>query len=82
MKRKITEQLVAWKNRQGHKPLILQGARQVGKSYILEKLGEEHYKNLTPSQAEELLKRCDDPYNLINYNPYYYKQKQVNPYKM
>ena len=45
MKRKITEQLVAWKNRPGHKPLILQGARQVGKSYILEKFGEEHYKN-------------------------------------
>ena len=45
MKRKITEQLVAWKNRPGHKPLILQGARQVGKSYILEKFGKEHYKN-------------------------------------
>lgn len=45
MKRKITERLVDWKNRPGHKPLILQGARQVGKSYILEKFGEEHYKN-------------------------------------
>lgn len=45
MKRKITEQLVAWKDRPGHKPLILQGARQVGKSYILEEFGKSHYKN-------------------------------------
>ncbi|MGM9734862.1 MAG: ATP-binding protein [Candidatus Cryptobacteroides sp.] len=45
MKRKITERLVDWKNRPDHKPLILQGARQVGKSYILEKFGREYYKN-------------------------------------
>ena len=45
MRRKITEQLVAWKNKTGHKPLILQGARQVGKTYILENFGAEHYKN-------------------------------------
>ena len=44
MKRKITEQLVVWKNMPGHKPLILQGARQVGKSYILEEFGKEYYK--------------------------------------
>lgn len=41
-----------------------------------------HTKELTPRQAEEILKRSDDPYNLINYKPYYYKQKDVNPYKM
>ena len=45
MKRKITQQLIDWKNRSDHKPLILQGARQVGKTYILEELGRQHYKN-------------------------------------
>ena len=45
MKRKITQQLINWKNRPDHKPLILQGARQVGKTYILEEFGREHYKN-------------------------------------
>ena len=45
MKRKITQQLIDWKNRPDHKPLILQGARQVGKTYILEEFGREHYKN-------------------------------------
>ncbi|MBR6805498.1 MAG: AAA family ATPase, partial [Bacteroidaceae bacterium] len=45
MKRKITERLIAWKNNANHKPLILQGARQVGKSYILEEFGKEYYNN-------------------------------------
>ena len=37
MKRKITQQLIDWKNRPDHKPLILRGARQVGKTYIPER---------------------------------------------
>ena len=45
MKRKITQQLISWKNRQNHKPLVLQGARQVGKTYILEEFGRNYYKN-------------------------------------
>ncbi|MCQ2127775.1 MAG: AAA family ATPase, partial [Bacteroidaceae bacterium] len=45
MKRKITESLLKWKNTNGHKPLILQGARQVGKSYILEDFGRQYYKS-------------------------------------
>ena len=45
MKRKITQKLIDWKNTPGHKPLILQGARQVGKTYILEEFGKLQYKN-------------------------------------
>ena len=45
MKRKLTQKLIDWKNRLDHKPLILQGARQVGKTYILEEFGRNHYKN-------------------------------------
>ena len=45
MKRKITEQLAAWKNNEKRKPLILNGARQVGKTYILRKFGRENYNN-------------------------------------
>ncbi|MGM9763990.1 MAG: hypothetical protein ACI3ZQ_08230 [Candidatus Cryptobacteroides sp.] len=51
MKRKITEQLVAWKNRPDHKPLILQGARQVGKTYIIGKVDEF---TLYPMDFEDL----------------------------
>ena len=46
MKRKITEQLVNWKNSPSRKPLILNGARQVGKTFILREFGRENYKNV------------------------------------
>lgn len=43
MYRYITEKLTFWKNSEYRKPLILRGARQVGKTYILKKFGEENY---------------------------------------
>lgn len=47
MKRKIEEQLRAWKNKTADRlPLIVNGARQVGKTYILRKFGEEQFKNV------------------------------------
>lgn len=45
MKRKITGQLIEWKNSSVRKPLILNGARQVGKTFILREFGRENYKN-------------------------------------
>ena len=46
MKRKITNQLIEWKNNPERKPLIINGARQVGKTYIIERFGEEHYDSV------------------------------------
>ena len=46
MKRKVSDSLVEWKNRSGRKPLIVNGARQVGKTYIVEQFGHEHYENV------------------------------------
>lgn len=43
MKRNILEQLVDWKDQRNRKPLLLQGARQVGKTYILEKFGTDFF---------------------------------------
>jgi predicted AAA+ superfamily ATPase len=45
MKRIIDEQLVNWKNRKRRKPLILRGARQVGKTYSLKHFGNNHFSN-------------------------------------
>lgn len=45
MKRKIEEKLIAWKEKTERKPLIVNGARQVGKTYILRKFGEEQFQN-------------------------------------
>lgn len=47
MKRKIESQLQRWKeDRAGRMPLIVNGARQVGKTYVLRKFGEEYFKNV------------------------------------
>jgi len=45
MKRKIEQQLIDWKNAETRKPLLINGARQVGKTYILEWLGKNYFKN-------------------------------------
>ena len=45
MERKIYQDLINWKNSEDRKPLVLQGARQVGKTFIIEKFGKENYKN-------------------------------------
>ena len=46
MKRKIYKELVDWKNREQHKPLILNGVRQCGKTYILKEFGRNEFDNL------------------------------------
>ena len=46
MKRKISEVLVQWKSDPGRMPLIINGARQVGKTYIIRQFGREHYEQL------------------------------------
>ena len=46
MRRKIYEALLKWKDSDSRKPLILKGARQVGKSWILKDFGNREYKYL------------------------------------
>lgn len=46
MKRSILKQLSDWKDSHTRKPLILNGARQVGKTYILNVFGHTYYKSV------------------------------------
>lgn len=46
IERDILAQLEEWKNNPHRKPLVLQGARQVGKSWILKKFGKECYNEV------------------------------------
>lgn len=46
MYRKIMGFLEAWKENEHRKPLILQGARQVGKTYSILEFGRIHYENV------------------------------------
>ena len=46
MYRYIYNDLVKWKNSSYRKPLILNGARQTGKTWILNEFGKKEYKNV------------------------------------
>lgn len=45
MKRDVYQKLVEWKHNSRRKPLILEGARQVGKTWLMQELGKREYKN-------------------------------------
>ena len=46
MKRKIYQQLLHWKESEEKRPLILLGARQVGKTWIMQHFGNQEYKKV------------------------------------
>ncbi len=46
MKRHLEKELLAWKRRKEHLPILLRGARQVGKTYLVEEFGKAHFENV------------------------------------
>lgn len=53
LERKIEKELVAWKSDSGRKPLIIRGARQVGKTSLIRKFGKEHYQEVVEINLEK-----------------------------
>ncbi|MDR1593702.1 MAG: AAA family ATPase, partial [Prevotellaceae bacterium] len=53
MKRKIEQKLVDWKNNPNHKPLIVNGARQIGKTYSILEFGIKNYQNIVHINLEK-----------------------------
>ena len=45
MKRLLMDKLIAWKKSERRKPLILWGARQVGKTWLMKEFGEKYFDN-------------------------------------
>jgi len=42
----ILKQLVKWKDKPGRKPLIMQGVRQVGKTWLLKYFGSRYFEDV------------------------------------
>lgn len=61
MERFIMNKLIKWKNSKSRKPLILKGARQVGKTYILKQFGKENYEGVAYFNFDH----DEDLYNLF-----------------
>lgn len=71
MKRDLEIDLLSWKERKDRLPLLLRGARQVGKSYVVEAFGKKAFENIVIVNFEfrPELKQCFttfDPVEIIN----------------
>lgn len=53
MERTLIHELLAWKEKENHKPLILKGVRQCGKTYLLKDFGNRYYDNVAYFNFEE-----------------------------
>lgn len=62
LQRFILKKLIEWKNSKYRKPLILKGARQIGKTYILKQFGEENYEGIAYFNFDH----DEDLYNLFS----------------
>ena len=53
LKRIAEKELLEWKGRAGRKPLIVRGARQVGKTHLVEAFGREKFSTLLTVNLEQ-----------------------------
>ena len=54
MERLAINELLKWKNKQYRKPLIVEGARQVGKTWLVKEFARQNYRQLAYVNFEEM----------------------------
>ena len=73
MYRKIINNLKDWKEKKGRLPLILKGARQVGKTWILQEFGKEYFEDVlyinfeNETNLSDIFEGSIDPNRIIEY---------------
>jgi predicted AAA+ superfamily ATPase len=72
MERRLIAQLLAWKESKNRKPLMLEGARQVGKTWLLKEFGKRYFKKVAyvnlqnPSrEVAELFDGSIEPHRIV-----------------
>ena len=76
MRRHLYTQLLEWKNSSSRKPLILEGARQVGKTWLLDEFGTNEYKYYIKincdnnPEVKDLFSFQYEDFQLTDYNPH------------
>jgi len=71
--REILNDLKAWKTNERRKPLLLQGARQVGKTWILKHLGEKFFENTAyfnfdlQTELKDFFEKTKEPARIIEF---------------
>lgn len=72
IRREIMTELIRWKQQTDRKPLIIRGARQIGKTWVMRRFGQEYFENVAYfnfDSSEELCREFEntkDPERLID----------------
>lgn len=59
-RRDIEKDLLEWKHREGHRPLIIEGARQIGKTWIMKYFGATQYATTAYFNFENSKELCEE----------------------
>lgn len=84
MERDIVKKLKLWKNKDSKKPLIIKGARQVGKTYAIRQFAKACYKDIIEINFERDLEFVDlfestrNPKDILNYLQIAFLDKELN----
>ena len=88
LQRKIYDKLLEWHRSKDRKALVMQGARQVGKTYIVEKFGRENYEETVeinfkemPSAKEIFLGMADTVKKTLQLYPMEVKKQSADPFE-
>ncbi len=86
-KRKIYDELVQWNKDEDKVPLIVDGLRQIGKSYIVSKFAQDNYKNVIVydfrhnKSLRSIFEGDIDVDSIIRKSTPYFSDSQFIPYK-
>lgn len=71
MKRNAINLLIKWKNSENRKPLVLRGARQVGKTWLMKEFGKNYYEDYfyfnfdEDEELKSIFEINKDPFRII-----------------
>jgi len=71
MNRNAINKLVEWKNSDDRKPLVLKGARQVGKTWLMKEFGKNYYEDTfyfnfdEEDELKSIFETNKDPYRIV-----------------
>ncbi len=71
MERRAIQSLIKWKNSEERKPMVLKGARQVGKTWLMKEFGQKHYKSYAyfnfdeEEQLKSIFESNKNPHRII-----------------
>lgn len=81
MYRFALEKLIEWKKNKNHKPLIINGARQVGKTYLMKEFAEKYYDDYIyinfqlNKKVSSFFEQNLDPFHIISLLEYEFGKK-------